>query len=115
MVLYSRSITSLWTIAHPAPLSIGFPRQKYWSGLSFPTPGDFPNLWIKPTSPALAGGFFITEPSEKPVYLAKLYQVDTLKIASEPLSHFIMAQIPFIKGDSNLLLLFKKAEIDIIL
>ena len=81
VVVFSHSIMSLWTIAHPAPLSMGFPRQKYWSGLSFPSPGDFPNLWIKPTSPALAGGFFITEPSEKPVYLAKLYQIDTLKIA----------------------------------
>ena len=40
-------------IAHPAPLSMGFPRQEYWSGLPFPSPGDLPNPGIKPASPAL--------------------------------------------------------------
>ena len=46
-----------WTVAHQAPLSMGFPRQEYWSGLPFPTPVDLPNSRIKPaslTSPALA-------------------------------------------------------------
>ena len=43
------------------PLSMGFSRQGYWGGLPFPTPGDVPNPGIKPTSPALAGGCFITE------------------------------------------------------
>ena len=42
-------------IARQAPLSMGFSRQEYWSGLSFPSPGDLPDLGIKPTSPALAG------------------------------------------------------------
>ena len=51
-----------WTVAHQAPPSMGFPRQ-YWSGLPFPLPGDLPHPGIEPTSPALAGGFFITEPS----------------------------------------------------
>ena len=41
-----------WTIACPAPLSMGFPRQEYWSGLPFPPPGNLPNPGIKPTSPA---------------------------------------------------------------
>ena len=41
-----------WTSAHQAPLSMGFPRQEYWSGLSFPPPGDLPNPGIKPVSPA---------------------------------------------------------------
>ena len=53
-----------WTVAHPAPLSLGFP--EYWSGLPFPTPGDLPNPGTEPLSPALAGGFFTTEPSGKP-------------------------------------------------
>ena len=44
-----------------APLSMGFPRQDYWSGLPFPPPGDLPNLGIEPVSPALAGEFFTTE------------------------------------------------------
>ena len=45
---------------------MGFPKQEYGSGLPFPSPGDLPDLGIKPTSPALAGGFFITEPPGKP-------------------------------------------------
>ena len=55
-----------WTVAHQAPLSMRFPRQEYWSGLPFPSPGNLPNLVIQPASPALAGGFFTTEPPEKP-------------------------------------------------
>jgi len=54
------------TVAHQAPLSMGFPRQEYWSGLSFPSPGDLPHTGIEPASPALAGGFFTTEPPGKP-------------------------------------------------
>ena len=45
-----------------SPLSIGFPRQEYWSGLPFPFPGDLPDPGIKHESPTLAGGFFTTEP-----------------------------------------------------
>ena len=50
-----------WTIAHQAPLSIGFSRQESWSGLPCPPPGDLPNPGVKPMSlmfPALAGVFF---------------------------------------------------------
>ena len=47
-----------WTVAHQAPLSMGFSRQEYWSGLPFPSPGDLPSPGIKPESPALADGFF---------------------------------------------------------
>ena len=54
------------TVAHQTPLSIGFPRQEYWSGLSFSPPGDLSNPGIKPTSPALAGRFFTTAPPGKP-------------------------------------------------
>ena len=52
-----------WTIACQAPLSIGFSRQEYWSGLTCPPPGNLPNKGIKPaslTSPALAGRCFTT-------------------------------------------------------
>ena len=48
-----------WTVAHQAPVSMGFPRQKYWSGLSFPSPGDLPNLGIKPVSPVSQVDFFL--------------------------------------------------------
>ena len=46
-----------------------FPRQKYWSGFPFPSPGDLPNPGIKITSPALAGRFFTTEPPGKPIII----------------------------------------------
>ena len=59
-----------WTVARQAPLSMGFPRQEYWSGLSFPSPGDLPDPGIKPASPALAGGLFTNEPPWKPQELA---------------------------------------------
>ena len=54
------------TVAHQALLSMGFSRQEYWRGLPFPPPGDLPDPGIKCTSPALAGGFFTTEPPGKP-------------------------------------------------
>ena len=43
-----------WTVAHQAPLSMGFPRRKYCSGLPFPSPGDNPNPGMKAVSPVLA-------------------------------------------------------------
>ena len=57
----SNSFVTPWTVACQAPLSMGFPRQEYWSGLSFPSPGDLHDPGIKSTSPALAGRFFTTE------------------------------------------------------
>ena len=54
-----------WTIAYQTPLSLGSPRQEYWSRLPFLSPGDLPNTGIEPESPALAGRFFTTEPPEK--------------------------------------------------
>ena len=41
-----------WTVAHQVPLSMGFSRQEYWSGLPFPSPGDLPDPGIEPRSPA---------------------------------------------------------------
>ena len=54
---------TLWTLAHQVPLSMGFPRQEYWSGLLYPLPGDLPHPGIQPkslASPAPAVGFFTT-------------------------------------------------------
>ena len=58
----SNSLVTAWTIACQAPLSMGFPRQEYWSLLPFPSPRDLPDPGIEPASPELAGGFFTTEP-----------------------------------------------------
>ena len=55
-----------WAVVHQAPLSMGFFRQEYWSGVPFPPPGDLPDPGIEPTSAVLAGGFFTTEPPESP-------------------------------------------------
>ena len=58
-----RFFATPWTVAFQAPLSMGFFRQQYWSGLPFPSPGDLPNPGIKPTSltyPALAAEFSTT-------------------------------------------------------
>ena len=71
--LVSKSCPTLanpWTVAHQPPLSMGFLRQEYWSGLPFPSPGDLPNPGIEPVSLAssmLAGGFFTTAPLGKPL------------------------------------------------
>ena len=43
---------TLWTVAHQAPLSMGFSSQEYWNGLSCPPPGDLPDPGIEPASPA---------------------------------------------------------------
>ena len=47
------ALATPWTVAHQVPLSMGFPRQEYWSGLPFPSPGDLPNPGIEPRSRAL--------------------------------------------------------------
>ena len=59
------TLVTPWTVALQAPLSMGFFRQECWSGLPFPSPGDVPDPGSKPMSPALAGGFFNTEPPGK--------------------------------------------------
>ena len=54
-----------WIIDHEDPLSMRFPRHKYWSGFSFPSPADLPNPGIEPESPALQADSLLTEPTGK--------------------------------------------------
>ena len=56
-----------WTVACQAPLSMGFSRQDYWSGLPFPSPWDLPNSGIEPGSPALQADALPSEPPGKPL------------------------------------------------
>ena len=56
-----------WTAAYPAPLSMGFPRQEYWSRLLFPSPGDLPDPGIELRSPALEADALTSEPPGKPL------------------------------------------------
>ena len=79
--LFSRVglFATLWTVALQAPLSMGFSRQEYWSGLTCPPLGDISSPGIEPvslTSPALVGGFFATSDTWKTQrkYKTKLYQ-----------------------------------------
>ena len=54
-----------WTVAYQAPLSLGFSRQEYWSGLPFSSPGDLPNPGIEPRSPVLQADALPSEPPGK--------------------------------------------------
>ena len=66
VVLVTKSCPTLVTPrtgGHQAPVSMRFPRQEYWSGLPFPSPGDRPGM--EPAPPALAGGFLTAEPAGK--------------------------------------------------
>ena len=74
----SESFWRPWIVVRQAPLSVGFSRQEYWSGLLFPPPGDLPNPGIKPKSPsssALIVGFFTTEPLGKPIAIHSLHKL----------------------------------------
>ena len=76
--LHVQLFATLWTIARQTPLFMGFSRQKCWSGLPCPPPGDSPNpgIWTSLMSPALAGGFFTTSATwEEPAAAAKSLQL----------------------------------------
>ena len=81
---------TLWTVALQAPLSMGFPRQEYWSGLPCPSPGDLPDPGIEPmslVSPTLAGRFFTTSTTwETHYYTYSLWFFFFLKMPKNSLS-----------------------------
>ena len=62
-----------WTVAHQAPLSMGFPRQQYWSGLPFPSPGQLSDPGIKPRSPALQADSLPSEPPGQPISFCRWF------------------------------------------
>ena len=62
-----RLFATPWTVAHEASPSMGFSRQEYWSGLSFPSPGDLPNPGTEPRSPVLQADALTSEPPGKPL------------------------------------------------
>ena len=68
----SDSFTTPWTEACQPPLSMGFPRQEYWNGLTSPFPGDLPNPGIKLTSPVLQADSLLSEPPGKPKLYSRL-------------------------------------------
>ena len=55
------TLATPWTVARKVPLSMGFSRQEFWSGLPFPSPGDLPDPGIKPMSSAWQADSLLTE------------------------------------------------------
>ena len=78
-----------WNVACQSPLSMGFPRQEYRSGLPFPSPGDIPDPGTEPEFPELAGRFF-TEPPQKPQKNANL--LENSHSVNAPLSTLTLIQ-----------------------
>ena len=102
----SDSVT-LWTVACQAPLSMGFSRQEYWSGLPFLSPGDLPDPGIEPASLmslALAGRFFTTSATwEAPFHCLKVkVKVNSLsRVRLFATSWTISRQAPLSRGFSR--------------
>ena len=72
LLSHVRLFATPWTVACQAPLSMGFSRQEYWSGLPFPSPGDLPNPGIEYGSPALQADALSSEPPGKPQPLVNI-------------------------------------------
>ena len=82
-----RLFVILWTVAYQVPLSMGFSRQDYWSGLPCPPPGDLPNPStesISLMSPAWADGFFTSEPPGKSFLTLSKYNAHSLQFMTPP-------------------------------
>ena len=69
---------------------MGFLKQVYWSRLPFPPPGDLPDPWIQPISPALAGRFFITETPGKTSLIRRAYQ---FSYEYSPINNFTLSKV----------------------
>jgi len=84
------SVMSPWTVAHQSPLSVRFPRQEYWSGLSFPIPWDLPDPGIKfpfRVSPALAGGFLLLHQLESLMKIDQIRSDQSCPTLCNPMNH----------------------------
>ena len=67
------TLTTPWTVARQAPLSLGFSRQEYWRGFPFPSPGDLPDLGIEAESPVLQADSLLTELPGDPILCIVMY------------------------------------------
>ena len=77
-----RLFVTPWTVAYQGPPSMGFSRQECWSGLPFPSPGDFSDPGIKPQSPALQADAL---PSEPPVKIMVHYRILNIVLCTRTL------------------------------
>ena len=101
-----RLFVTLWIIAHQAPLSMGFSRQEYWSGLFCPPPGDLSHPVIQSCGSCIAGGFFTTEPSKKPYIYIYIYMVTeslccTLKLRQHCINKLTILQFKIFKKSNR--------------
>ena len=91
------TLATPWTVNCQAPLSMGFSRQEYWSGLPFPSPEDFSDPGIEPVSPCscIAGEFLTSEPLGKPFHgLNRLYFYNQKRVGEkEKTSFFLVVQV----------------------
>ena len=78
-----RFFVAPWTVAHQAPLSMGFSRQEHWSGLPFPSPGDLPDPEIEPRSPTLQADALISEPPGTRPYLTGASQLALTSLVAQ--------------------------------
>ena len=85
-----------WTIAHQAPLSMGFSRQEYWSGFQCPPPGALPNPGMEPGSPTMQVDSLLSEPSGKP-YESKVMHFITFPLPPNEERRPIPAPEPWAK------------------
>ena len=88
----SDSLATPWTVAHQAPLSVGFSRQDYWSGLPCPSPGDLPYPVIEPGSPHCRQILYHLSYQASPVHLNKSYFIIHLKSVVKALQKLPSAQ-----------------------
>ena len=91
----SDSFATQWTVAHQAPLSMEFSRQEYWSGLPCPPAGDLPDPGIEPVNPALADGFFTSEPHGKPLRLSFVQLLSRVQLFATPWTAAHQASLSF--------------------
>ena len=85
-----RLFATPWTIAHQAPMSMGFSRQEYRSGLPFPSPGDLLNPGIKPGSPTLQADSLPSVPPGKPRKDISYFQIRSLEKKETRKTHCIL-------------------------
>jgi len=73
---------------------MGFPGQEYWNGLPFPSPGDLSDPGIELASPALAGGFFSSEPPGIPIWLVIYFKYSNVHMSFQTASLFLFLSFP---------------------
>ena len=98
-ISHARLFVTPWTSAHQSPLSMGFSRQEYWSGLPFPSPGDLPNPGIKLGSPTLQADSLPSEPSRKPLLYGLIHLINAKVLVTQ--FHFWLVFL-FVNEDPTL-------------